>query len=290
MQLDLFEHSRDTMLRNDVLHALQQHDAVLARHAWLVLAAEFAQDAALAGLDILVGTLEASDDAAFSQTAAAATAVGALRDRVEPAARRLFDDRQATEWLKPHWHRLARRAKPLAFDASCAEAHAAPLYLRAGDPSAASEAVARIASWRRIPLPLAWMLEARWQLDGLDTSWPLLAELCWLAPARADALLRRLPDPVLQRLRRGFDAAWDGVGDSGDLAWFPAWLLTEKPALAPMLGQAQASLADAPERAMRTLLDLLHLERQGRQREQVEQRRRLRALHGALYEAYMRSR
>jgi hypothetical protein len=41
---------------------------------------------------------------------------------------------------------------------------------------------------------------------------------------------------------------------------------------------------------MRTLLDLLHLERQGRQREQVEQRRRLRALHGALYEAYMRSR
>ncbi len=41
---------------------------------------------------------------------------------------------------------------------------------------------------------------------------------------------------------------------------------------------------------MRLLLDLLHLERQGRQRDLVEQRRRLRDLQPALFAAYMASR
>jgi len=41
---------------------------------------------------------------------------------------------------------------------------------------------------------------------------------------------------------------------------------------------------------MRLLLDLLHLERQGRQRDLVEQRRRLRDLQPALFRAYMATR
>jgi hypothetical protein len=41
---------------------------------------------------------------------------------------------------------------------------------------------------------------------------------------------------------------------------------------------------------MRLLLDLLHLERQGRQRELVAQRRNLRDLQPALYAAYLKSR
>jgi len=41
---------------------------------------------------------------------------------------------------------------------------------------------------------------------------------------------------------------------------------------------------------MRLLLDLLHLERQGRQRELIAQRKRLRDLQPALYACYMKSR
>jgi hypothetical protein len=41
---------------------------------------------------------------------------------------------------------------------------------------------------------------------------------------------------------------------------------------------------------MRLLLGLLHLERQGRQRDLVEQRKNLRDLQPALYAAYMRQR
>ena len=102
---------------------------------------------------------------------------------------------------------------------------------------AAADAVARIASWRRIPAPLAWMCEARWLLDGLDTCWGLLAELAWLAPARFDALLQRRADPLLQRLRRQFDQGFEGSGD------------ITRPGLVPGLGadrQAGAGAAARP--------------------------------------------
>jgi hypothetical protein len=207
-----------------------------------------------------------------------------------PAARQVWAATGAAAWLAPLWAGLARRAATLPFQADCAGLHAAALWLQAGDFAAVADAVERIDSWRRIPAPLDWMAEARHRLGGLDASWALLAELAWLAPERFDALTRRVADPLLTRLRRQFDAEFEGQGTADDLAWFPAWLLCEKPALAALLGQAPPGLQRAPERAMRLLLDLLHLERQGRQHDLVAQRRRLRDLQPALYAIYMRSR
>ena len=290
MQLDIFEDSRDQMLRNDVLHALERRDAAAARQAWQQFAAEYADDATLAPLDRLVHALERPETALFDAAPQAAVALRLLQDDLVPAAQRLWSAAAADAWLAPLWAQLARRAARLAFDAAAPELHAAALWLRAGQPAEAAEAVAHIASWRRIPAPLAWMTEAVHRRDGLDASWALLAELAWLAPERFDALLRRLGDPLLDRLRRQFDAAYEGDGPSGDAAWFPAWVLCEKPALAALIGQAQPGLKRAPERAMRLLLDLLQLERQGRQHDLILRRRQLRDLQPALYAAYMKSR
>ena len=79
---------------------------------------------------------------------------------------------------------------------------------------------------------------------------------------------------MLQLLGK-FQADFEGAGDSSDLAWFPAWVLTERPALAAHL---------------RVLIELLGLERQGRQRDVVERRRTLRGLDAPLYTAYMATR
>ena len=124
----------------------------------------------------------------------------------------------------------------------------------------------------------------------LDASWSLLAELAWLAPGRFDALTKRLDDPVLRRLRQTFDAAFEGDGDITDLAWLPAWTLTDRPELAAALAFAQPALHTPPERAMRLLLELLGLERQGRHRDVVERRQALRSLQPSLFAAYMKSR
>ncbi len=290
MQLDIFEHSRDLMLRNDVLHALERRDPVSARAAWLKLQAEFPHDDALPPLDRLVATLECPVGPPFADPAEAAEALHRMQRDIEPAAQRLWGAQAGAIWLAPLWRQLAQRAARMAFDAERAELHAAALWLKAGDFAAAADAVSRIESWRRIPAPLAWMCEARFRLDGLDTCWGLLAELAWLAPQRFDSLTRRLADPVLTRLRRQFDAQFEGEGTLADLAWFPAWVLCETPALATRLGQAQPGLHGPPERAMRLLIDLLHLERQGRQRELVAQRRNLRDLQPALYADYLKSR
>lgn len=290
MQLDIFEDNRDLMLRNDVLHALQRRDASQSRRAWRQLQAAYADDTALADLDCLVSELERPAGPSFAAAAEACAARRTVEDELAPAAQRQWDATAAAAWMAPLWAALARRAEHLPLDAERAESHAAALHLRAGDFAAAAAAVTRIASWRRIPAPLAWMTEAVYRRDGLDASWALLAELAWLAPQRFDALTRRLADPLLTRLRRQFDAEFEGDGREPDGAWFPAWVLCEKPALAAPLGQAQPGLQHAPERALRLLLDLLHLERQGRQHDLPAQRKRLRALQPGLYAAYMKSR
>lgn len=154
----------------------------------------------------------------------------------------------------------------------------------------AADAVARIESWRRIPAPLAWMLQARLALQGLQPNWGLLAELAWLSPSRLELVLSHRSDPLLVPLLARFGQTFEGAGDATDLAWFPAWVLTERPNLAPQLAQAQASLHRAPEQAMRLMLELLGLEHQGRHHDVIDRRKTLRGLHASLYAAYMASR
>lgn len=293
-QLDIFEHSRDTMLRNDVVAALERHDAGAARSAWRSFADEFALDATLAPLAVLVGALEQATAVQLPDHDATREARLALTDTIEPAARRSLGDRAAARWLALLWRDLARRAAQLPFAADRSEDHAAALWLRGGEWAAAVQAVAGIESWRRIPAPLAWMAQGRYRIDGLDGAWALLSELAWLAPGRFDRLVTLLADPVLNRLRREFDADFDAspalAGDGQDLAWFPAWVLTRHAALAGPLGQAQPGLNTAAEQALRLMLELLGLERQGRHRELVARRKVLRDLQPSLYAAYMATR
>ncbi|EYS85870.1 hypothetical protein CF68_09020 [Cupriavidus sp. SK-4] len=73
------------------------------------------------------------------------------------------------------------------------------------------------------------MAETVYRLQGLEPAWPLLVELAWLSPKRLGGLMQSLGDPSLLALRRRFDANFDGDGTIEDLAWFPAWALTDKP-------------------------------------------------------------
>lgn len=202
----------------------------------------------------------------------------------------MFPRQSGATWLAPLWAELAGRAAALPFRADHADAHAAPLFVLAAQWAEASDAISRVASWRRIPAPLCWMTEARYRLYGLDAAWPLLVELAWLSPSRFDQLLSRLGDACVNTLRRNFDTSFDGAGDIDDLAWFPAWVLTEKAGLAPLFKQAEPSRRNAPERAAKVMLQLLSLERQGRHHELLETRRELQALNTALYAAYMKTR
>ena len=250
-QLDLFQHSQDTMLRNDVLDALLRRDAAVATAALSALAGVAPRHDALAPLSILIAALVAEagagagaaigvgvgaatdtdthtdtdtciDAAPFTAAGQATHSARQLADRVTPAALAQFGAGAAAPWLAVSWRQLARRAALLPFRAAQPDDHAAPLWLRVGDAAAAraaTRAVAGIESWWRQPAPLAWMAQARHATDGLDATWPLLAELAWLAGPRLGAAALALNDPLLNRLLRRFEDEFDpGSPGPADLA------------------------------------------------------------------------
>lgn len=292
-QLDLFAHSADTMLRNDVLDALLRRDAAAAGKALQALRGLAPAHPALPALDTLTEALQCADEPALQHPPVEALrAKQQLEHSVAPAALAQLGTADGSAWLMPLWRALAVRAAALPFDPQQPEAHAAPLWLRAGDWQATEAAVQGIESWRRIPAPLGWMAEARGRTLGLDRAWPLLVELAWLAAPRLAAVATAMGDPLLARLLRRFEDHFDpGIHrNTSALAWWPAWLLVDQPALLPHLRQAQAGQDSAPERSFRLLAELLGLEREGRHPALITARKRLRDQQPALYAAYMASR
>lgn len=134
------------------------------------------------------------------------------------------------------------------------------------------------------------MVEAKSRIAGFDAIMPLLAELAWMAPQRAQVLAPRLELPALDRLLRGFDTEFEGEGTPGDFTWFPSWALIADSRLAECLRLSQPGANTHSEYCARVVLNLLLFERQGRHAELVEGRRKLRELHPALFARYMQGR
>jgi hypothetical protein len=70
-------------------------------------------------------------------------------------------------------------------------------------------------------------------------------------------------------------------------AWFPAWLMVVKPALAGRLGEARVQRDQAASRAMVLLGEVLRREHEGDQHELIGLRQELRRLHAGPFDAYM---
>ncbi len=289
MQFDLFNDSHSVTLRNDVILALESGHVGAARAAWQTLRQHYPHDDCLAHFEVLIEVEEQRTLEVFPDHDAMREARLLLTQSMEPAAQASLGQ-QSSAWLRKRWQELARRAVGLAYRADRAQDHAAPAWMRAGQWQAGVDATASIESWRRIPTPLSWMLQARLKLQGVQANWGLLAELAWMSPQLLQVVFDQTDDPILLALVTKFELNFEGAGQCRDLVWFPAWILTERPALASALTQAQASQHREPEQAMRVLLELLGLERQGRQRDVIERRKTLRALNGALYAAYLATR
>lgn len=287
MQLDIFDHSRDVILRNAATDALRTRDAAASTLAIAKLASEYANDPLLPALEALNQRLMLPVAASLDRESAR----GILRQTEDAvaAARQVFGSK-AEAWLSPLWREIAAAIADLPFDPADEGLHAAPILLRAGQWAEASAQVERIPAWRRQPAPLSWKVEAECRIAGLDATSLLLAELAWLAPRRAAALALSLANPELTQLLRRFDADFEGEGTAEDFAWFPAWTLITAPHLATAMRLAQRGADTPPERCAWQLLGLLSLERQGRQTDLIEGRKKLRALHPHLFDLYMRTR
>lgn len=287
MQLDLFKHGRDVMLRNAVVETIRARDAGAAESAMAALLAEYPTDGLVPDLRALVSKLALTAWPRGMTPTETAIEIRSLEDSLVPAAQRILGN-DAAVWLSPVWSALAQAIAGQAFEPEAP--HAALLYLHAGDGQAAISAIESIPSWHRKPLPLAWMVEARYRSTGAQALWPMMAELAWMAPQAARSLLSRLADGGMAKHLKRFDREFEPAADDDGFAWFPAWLLIEENGYAVCVGAAEKGCGSVPERCMRLIGTLLSLERQGRHAELIENRRRLRDLSGALFARYMQSR
>jgi hypothetical protein len=285
-QLDLFEDSRNVMLNNAVLKSLAAYDTDAATRAVTALHKESPQHHDLPDHRQLIEQL--SDFRRELQPNSLPTRHQQLTEALLPLAKKLFGGAQATAWARPLWAILAQTAAALDYDNAHPETHAAALWLAADAPDKARSAIEKIPSWRRIPVPLAWMSEIEIKQGAPETWWPLLAELAWLAPERLESLLVTSPVAV-NRLKMHFLAEFENNGEHHDLAWFPAWLLIHHSELRDLLRPAQPAQSE-PAHAFHILLDLLHLEKSGQQAAQIPQRAKLRTLAPDLFADFMRSR
>jgi len=288
MQLDIFEHSRDVVLRNAAIAALRERDTGACAQALAALSAAYGADPLLPAFSILCEKLHAPIPKPVARGVAIAV-LQELDDTLAPAAHAVFG-KDAHAWLSPLYAELAAAIAEYLFDSDRESLHAAPLLLRAGRWTDAAACTQAIASWRRQPAPLAWMIEAKSHIAGFDAMMSLLAELAWMAPQRAQVLAPRLELPALDRLLRNFDAEFEGEGTPDDFTWFPAWALIADSRLAECLRLSQAGANTRPEYCARVVLGLLLCERQGRHAELVDGRRKLRELHPALFARYMQGR
>ncbi|HEY5580383.1 MAG TPA: hypothetical protein VIK56_04330 [Rhodoferax sp.] len=289
MQLDIFEHSRDVMLKNDVVQALERRDIAAALQTRAVLAQEYPDAAGLPDLDQMISAIQKPAVRINTHDELAHTRLW-LSTSVEPAAQRVLGQRAGQVWVVPIWKNLATGAAALPWRAQSPMDHSAALWLHIADWAAAIMAVKTIESWRRKPAPLSWMLHANLALTGLQANLGMLAELAWISPSRLEGVVTAVRDPLLTQLVRKFEVQFEGYENSDDLAWLGAWALTDQPNFAAAFALAQPSNHSAPERGMRLMIELLGLERQGRHHDIVIQRKDLKDLNGALFAAYMKSR
>lgn len=287
MQLDLFAHSRDVMLRNDLIDALKSRHADACEQAFEALAAEYPDDVTLDPAAHLISTL-ATEFAPFANHEEATRIITVVERETQTHAVAVLGIAQALQWLRPIRQAIARAAEHLAYRADLTETHPGGLYLRSEDWAAAEHHIHRIANWRRIPCPLSWAVTACFHQHGLDRAWPLLTELAWLDAARFDTLAQSLPAPALRRLFKEYMR--EHASSFGDSCWFPAWAVVAYPDLCAVVRGATTPIQSAPEQAFHAATSLLALERQGRHHEIIEQRKRLRTLNRELFAFYMQTR
>jgi hypothetical protein len=289
MQFDLFKDGPDVGLRNAVVAALYARNPDALRETIDRLRSNFPNDSHLGGFEHLYAECRA-----LNRTDWSATDIARQLERFEtqllPVLKKVIGTDAAQRWIAPVYSDLARAADGQAFTRSAANAHAASLFLRAGEFAAARAAIEGIPSWRRIPEPLTWMAEITLRQNLPDEYWPLTAELAWIAPALLPPLFAQAAPATVLRLYREFCAEAEAPDDEGDAgAWFPAWLLVEHPDLLPFLRTAHPHNS-RPARSAALLIDLLIGERQGLTQTVLGKRRQLRELAPAIFERYIAQR
>lgn len=275
-QMDLFFDNPGVVARNRLIQALLDGDAAVAAERLAALDPSDLDHASQTAAEVLVDALGWR-----SEGTSTAGAVEFIEQQLEPAARELLD-RRSDAYLRRYWREVAGVASGRPFDRDHPEQHSSMLYLRAGDPAGAAEAVRdEDGFWRHSPL-LKTLFDAGVALGDRRLMLEAIVELCWCDEAGALACLNRCADPDIGRAQDRF------CESEPELPWvlFPAWLalFLPVPELASDAGDC-AAYADPGARTALTAAAALRTDP-----DDIDRRRKLRELAPELFEFWLKRR
>ena len=277
-QLDLFLDNSEAAATNDLMRALASRDVEAAQLGLERLTALNAENWAIAYATVLVESLRSpppdSVDSAYRRLAL-------MEQRWQPAAYAVLHG-QGRDFLAPMWRDLGSALEAAPFDSNEPRRHAAWPYLNGLDWANAERCVEATEEHRSQPALLGWLAVAKWYLRDRRAAIECWFEMCWQHPNHFLELVEsnQFPDATVRD-------AWLSAQDADvepiiSPPWFPAWMLLEERELAKTLLPSKGD--SDPERAFNLLL-ALHAG--GSDRQNMDNRRALQALHPGLLNRYL---
>lgn len=279
-QLDIFRDTSETAAMNDMAAALASRDAAAAQARLDHLLAINPHHWAVADTTLLVQALQLPAPENFDQAFAR---LAVLEQRWLPAAHAVLRN-AGRDFLAPIWRTLAQALDGAPFDPARPRRHAAWAYLNGLDWANAKRSIQAIDKHRSQPLLLGWLAAAQWRLHDRKAALACWFELCWRHPEHFEELVAAngFPDSAIRRA--WFDAQDEDLDPAIAPAWFPAWLALEDPRLAKTLTPCDGNTE--PEC---TFDLLLALSVGGSDRQNMDNRKALQALHPGLLKRYLDS-
>ena len=276
-QLDLFLDTEESAAVSDVVAALASQDAKAAKARLAHLRKLNPHHWAVADASTLIDALHTApphaDDAGDRLTR--------LESRWLPAASAVLRSK-ARDFLAPMWRELGAALEGAPFEASQPHRHAAWAYLNGLDWANVRQSVRNTAGYRQQPTLLGWLAEAQWRLRDSKGALAGWFALCWQAPDYFAKLIGEAQFPAAA-LKNAWDAATDADIEPPITApWFPAWVVLEVPGTARVV--APSDLKSDPARAFNALVALAA---GGNDRQEMDNRRTLQALHPGLLGRYL---
>jgi hypothetical protein len=222
-QLDLFAHSRATILLNDLIDSVLERDTTRVDQLLQLLRVEAPGHPALNSFGALHEVLEHWPPADIAGPADTEAVVEWLDSHVSRTAESVLGAAAST-FIRSLWHELAEAVADQRYDPTHPRSHCVYCHLRAGDGRRALEALATIEGGERDPFLLHYAILARYRTAGWHACRLEFFTLALTAPQHLPVTLTALSDPALHADWEGFwtDCIWLDQRDETSAGWFPA--------------------------------------------------------------------
>ncbi|MBF0436574.1 MAG: hypothetical protein HQL77_14525 [Magnetococcales bacterium] len=250
IQLDLFLDTPETMLVNDLIQAVAQHDDKKAAKLCKQLEKEHPNNGVLEEVRPLIAAIKLGEKLVASPI----KGLKRLREEIIPCAKQALGNLER-HFLKPFYRQFDQVLIGQTFDPKHPDAHRSWTLECLENWQSLAECILLEEAWTQHPLLLYRRAHALFQGKRLVASWQVWVQFFWGFPLQAASALENAADKELKRLWLGFSDHKPDI--EPDPTLFPAWMLLAQPLLTENRDEWLEEIEEKPSHTGRTVFFLL---------------------------------